>query len=358
MGRLPSFYANQRLKLKSLHTREFLNVFELLKYPELYRPIASSYIWRIGKKLKILKTPHNPFGDTQISAKDFNPIAYKILCQAITSKTPLMMGRYGNVECESMRDVLLYERGILRSLKNIYTTLCKNAGFFPKDLSSTEEQYGAMKHFANLMLKATSNCDILGTWSGGLAFEKYFIDHYAKKDIILTELGFFRPQFEVDTPFSYAFRDATLLVVHPFAQTIQSQYKNYDKLFENKKILPHFHLKTFKAVQTINDEQDNRFKDWFEALEWMTHEISKIDFDIALIGCGAYGFPLASNIKDMGKIAIHCGGATQLFFGIKGRRWEIEQPSVGKNLFNDFWTRPNQDEIIKNRSNIEGGCYW
>ena len=40
----------------------------------------------------------------------------------------------------------------------------------------------------------------------------------------------------------------------------------------------------------------------------MSEEIAKIDFDIALIACGAYGFPLASRIKNMGKIAIHCGG--------------------------------------------------
>lgn len=344
--------------MKSLYTREFLNIFELLKYPELITPIASNYIWRIGKKLKILKKPYNPFSDIQISAKDFNPMAYKILCQAITNKTPLMMGRYGNVECESIRDVLLYEKGILKSLQNIYTTLCKNAGFFPKNLSSTEEQYNALKQFSDIMLKATSNCDILGTWSGGLAFEKYFIDHFAKKDIVLTDIGFFGPQIEAPTPFSYAFKDTTLLVIHPFSQTIQSQYKNYDKLFTNTKVLPHFHLKTFKAVQTINEEKDSRFTDWFEALDWMTEEIGKIDFDIALIGCGAYGFPLASNIKNMGKIAIHCGGATQLFFGIKGKRWETGHSELANQLFNEFWVRPNSEETIKNTSNIEGGCYW
>lgn len=108
----------------------------------------------------------------------------------------------------------------------------------------------------------------------------------------------------------------------------------------------------------MHQETDSRFQNWFEALDFMTQEISKIDFDIALIGCGAYGFPLASNIKNMGKIAIHCGGATQLFFGIKGKRWEIEQPDVGKKLFNDYWVRPSKEETISDSEKIENGCYW
>ena len=54
----------------------------------------------------------------------------------------------------------------------------------------------------------------------------------------------------------------------------------------------------------------------------MQKEIDKIDFDIAILGCGAYGYPLASYIKSIGKKAIHIGGATQLIFGIKGKRWE------------------------------------
>lgn len=44
----------------------------------------------------------------------------------------------------------------------------------------------------------------------------------------------------------------------------------------------------------------------------------KINFDTAIIGCGAYGMPLAAQIKNAGRQAIHLGGAVQLLFGIKG----------------------------------------
>lgn len=95
-------------------------------------------------------------------------------------------------------------------------------------------------------------------------------------------------------------------------------------MFDNPDILPEFELKTLKAVQTLAGEKEDRFKTWFEALNYMYTEAMKIDFDIAIIGCGAYGMPLASMLKEAGKKAIHMGGVTQILFGIKGKRWEEE----------------------------------
>ena len=37
----------------------------------------------------------------------------------------------------------------------------------------------------------------------------------------------------------------------------------------------------------------------------MKSEIDKKDFDIALLGCGAYGVPLAAHIKQNGKEAVY-----------------------------------------------------
>ena len=83
-------------------------------------------------------------------------------------------------------------------------------------------------------------------------------------------------------------------------------------------------------------------------------EISKIEFDIAILGCGAYGFPLAAYIKRKGKKAVHLGGSTQLLFGIFGKRWETSHFS----LINKYWVRPAEDERPKNYKSIEDGCYW
>lgn len=108
-------------------------------------------------------------------------------------------------------------------------------------------------------------------------------------------------------------------------------------------------------VQSIAGESTS-FDNWFDALDYMTEEALRRDFDIAIIGCGAYGFPLAARLKAAGKQAIHLGGAVQIMFGIIGSRW-YSVPAVRK-MFNEYWVHPSADEIPKNAEKVEGGCYW
>ena len=148
-----------------------------------------------------------------------------------------------------------------------------------------------------------------------------------------------------------------MLVIHPFKDTILSQYEKREKLFENPEIFPELaDLRVVKAVQTIAGNRDERFGDWFEALDWMYTEAMKADFDVSIIGCGAYGFPLAAKLKEAGKQAIHMGGATQLLFGIKGGRWDTH-PVISK-LYNEHWVRPAASETPNSIQRVEGGCYW
>ena len=107
-----------------------------------------------------------------------------------------------------------------------------------------------------------------------------------------------------------------------------------------------------RAVQTIAGNKDPRFNNWFEALDLMYNEAMSKDFDVAIIGCGAYGFPLAAKLKAAGKIAIHMGGATQYLFGVTGARW-------GKSkLVNENWIRPFPEERPEGYKTVEDGCYW
>ena len=87
-----------------------------------------------------------------------------------------------------------------------------------------------------------------------------------------------------------------VLVVHPFVESIKYQYEyNREQLFTNPDVLPEFkELILIKAVQTQANAKDPRFNDWFEALQYMKDEIDKHEYDIALIGCGAYGTCLAA----------------------------------------------------------------
>lgn len=116
-----------------------------------------------------------------------------------------------------------------------------------------------------------------------------------------------------------------------------------------------FTLITYKAVQSMLGIK-TEFNNWFEALEKMKNDISNIDFDIALIGCGAYGMPLAAFIKKLGKQSVHLAGCTQILFGIIGKRWQ-DLPTVSKYI-NSYWIHPSSNNIPSKYKKIENGCYW
>ena len=158
-----------------------------------------------------------------------------------------------------------------------------------------------------------------------------------------------------ENPWSDVLRNKKVLIIHPFVETIREQYKKRSQLFRNEKILPHFELLTLKAVNSICGTKTG-FGTRFEALDYMCGEIRKIDFDIAIIGAGAYGPALAVFVKQIGKKAIHMGGATQILFGIKGARWD--QMEIISKLYNEQWVRPSDKERPEGFNKVEEGCYW
>lgn len=299
-------------------------------------------------------------GYKKITGKQFTRVNYAnhkvlnenqgndFLFEHISEGFPFMACRYGYVELDTMISV---ERFVKRKNETRLQHVLKkrdisnNSGFFPMDKDMVIE-------FGEQMMMWSGDADLFGVWY--IPFEEYALTKYAP-NAELTFLRSYEPWNAIQ-PWTMALTNKKVLVVHPFAETISSQYKKRNELFPGKDILPQFDLKTYKAVQTIAGNIDDRFETWFEALDYMTEQIKKIDFDIAILGCGAYGLPLASRIKTFGKQAIHMGGATQLLFGIKGKRWD-NHPIISK-LYNQAWVRPSENEKPNNASNVEQGCYW
>jgi hypothetical protein len=266
---------------------------------------------------------------------------------------PFMASRFGNTELQTVVGYLKIKyKGHSNEddeyLDKWYTRLGKDSGFFPVD-------YKYLEKFSNMILDSASNTDLLAMWH--LNMEDFIIEEFVP-NADLTFLYRLEPWLTKGRPWSAALKGKKVLIIHPFEKTIKEQYKNRERIFPGTDILPEFELKTLKAVQTLCGEKDNRFETWFEALDYMEKEALKIDFDIAIIGCGAYGMPLASRLKKAGKQAIHLGGATQLLFGIKGKRWEENYPTSIAKRFNDAWVRANADETPKAAGTVEKGCYW
>lgn len=292
--------------------------------------------------------------------------AYLIMSEALSSNEPCMIARFGAFELNTVVNyigVTQKKRSILKYItgnqlqwwwnEKLFFHMSNNAGFFPSD------ERNIIK-FCELMLQDLKEVDILGSW-----LKK---ENFLNKDLVYNKihLRFIEP-FWSKKPWTEKLKGKKILVVHPFALLIKEQYKKRKFLFNNENVLPEF--KSFEVLEAVQSAagQENSFENWFEALNYMKTEINKFDYDVCLIGAGAYGFPLAAYVKRSGKKAIHMGGSLQLLFGIRGNRWD--NPNYGvkewgikegsySDLVNEHWVKPSDKFRPKNADQVEGACYW
>lgn len=284
------------------------------------------------------------------------------ISEALNSRKPFMAARFGNTELQVMVHFhKMAHLSIMRRLLDPIETwrwsfswsmlplldLQNHSGFFPQDEK-------LIRKFCDLMHECLPEVDLLASWAKGELWFEQSLAH--AKLCKLSDLDAFR----FEQPWSKSLEGRKVLVIHHFATTIASQYKNHrQQLFANPNVLPKFELYTMKSVFSQKGHEPPDFANWFDALDYMTERAIACPADVVILGCAAYGFPLAARLKRAGKQCIHLGGVTQLMFGIRGSRWERPpHAETTQHYFNDFWVRPSQDERPVNAHTIEDSCYW
>ncbi len=265
-----------------------------------------------------------------------------LISRAITDEIPFMAGRGGWMESYAAGTWCSGYEADMPFLQKLH----RHAGVFP----ATPGQLGA---FSRSYLEALSSADLLGVMQS--PFEGWLL---AKSRVRArrSRLRALEPYLSSD-PWSAALRGKSVLVIHPFVVSIESQYReNRNRLFADASVLPEFELQTLQAPQTMCGATCG-YLSWNEALDDTQEQVSRRQFDVAIVGCGAYGLPLAAFIKNtLKKPVVHFGGATQLLFGISGERWRNRPEHAA--LMNAFWRPPGEDERPAGWQQIEGGCYW
>jgi hypothetical protein len=276
----------------------------------------------------------------------------------LEAKEPCLIGRLGATEADAIicylnvtrpgsfakkageyirgeRDRFWWEEGVVERLGEL-------SGFFPTTREGAER-------FSRLNLEDMRQIDILGAWQA----QESFLQKYLASAVRVPHSRL--PPFQHAEPWSQVLAGRKVLVVHPFEESIRRQYARRKFLFKDPRVLPEFELKTLRSVQSIAGAKVS-FRDWFEALDSMKARIDATDYDVAIIGAGAYGLPLGAHVKRSGKKAVHLGGITQMLFGIRGKRWD-DRPEFA-SLYNEHWVRPLPEEAPENFTKVEGGCYW
>lgn len=309
-------------------------------------------IYKVGKKLhisniditrKLMKQP----------IKAISSISDE-LADRIESGKPMLLARLGGTEgrvageyCERMLGMREHYSQDLQEW--LYTT----SGFFADDY---EDKELAMDEYAKMTLEGIGECDYLSALFPERVYMPFLFKYYARKTTTATDSDF-GPHFTMKTDKTWlrGLKNKKVLVVNSFARSIEYQYSRKEKLVRSKEYeLPEFTLRTYQTLVTQCGERPHNFKNFFEAYDKMLDDIKKIDFDVALVGAGAYGFPLSVELKKMGKIVIETCGHTPLFFGVYGER-DVRQGIA--EYMTDAWIRPIEEKP-KAYKKVEDGCYW
>jgi len=212
-------------------------------------------------------------------------------------------------------------------------------------------------YYYDKFIESINERDIFLTWGGGMGkYEDYFLNKYNKNSVnnIYVDAGT-NESFRYSDPFTYFFEGKRVLVINNFTESIKKQWEIKDKLFKDPKVLPDFELITYKSVSSFL--MNTPHSGWRESYERMVDDISKIEFDIALVGAGSYTQPIINTIKKMGKTAFNLGGGTPLYFGVMGSRWKQDK-NIENVINKEYWITPLKEETPDNNKLIEGGCYW
>jgi len=288
-----------------------------------------------------------------------------IIAGLLESDSPVALGRLGGTESRYVGNLIklrtsyrkinpMHRWHSQKDFKKRQNEIRSLSGFFFAD--EREED-----RFLQLYLNSLRNLDLIGVWAQAFTWAESI--SLENSNVRVVPLESISPWVE-SVPYSNFTPDVKpwisvlegkkLLVVSPFANSIKSQHTRITACFEGVKY-PSFALSVIKAPMTFDARADVK-SNWFRNLDDLYNQVMDLDFDVALVGAGAYSLPLVSMIKDFGKKAIHTGGGTQLFFGIMGNRWNNSR--YVQKYVNENWVRPNQNEIPISAQSIEDACYW
>ena len=191
--------------------------------------------------------------------------------------------------------------------------------------------------------------------------EGYILQMYSRNSerLVLRSL---EPYYEPTKEERYTYSpDVHFAVVSPFSKSIEAQR---DRIADVWTAEPVFHSTTkITPVKAGYGPMLSETGGWpsgittgQQAVSYTVDQVVATGATVTLIGCGALSLPIAAALKKRGVSAIHTGGATQILFGIKGRRWLTH--SVIGPMMNSAWISPHKDEVPTRAERVEGGCYW
>ena len=274
--------------------------------------------------------------------------------QLIDSRKPFLVGRPGGTESEGLHFFLKYRLHSRRTKMRPYPHTYKDLILRYSGVPSKSDHQLDLFHLEYLRATLASDVVGFGRFAPGALRVTYMLEIAGAKIAPISNLEPLLAHSRLLKPWTAALAGKRVLVIHPFAESIERQFANRESITGVSQIMPEFDLEVIRPPVTFAGEQSD--KPWIAHFEKLVADTQEREFEIALIGAGSYGLPIAHEIAKSGKQAIHLGGSLQLLFGIRGKRWESMSPYC--DYMDATWVRPSLSEIPRGSNSVEGGAYW
>lgn len=278
---------------------------------------------------------------------------HSYLGKELQAQGGFFLGRPGGTESEGMAH-FLRERLPLKLLgrkKSYSSFFLSNAARYS---GISWDTMNDLDYFSYRYLSAALDADCFGYGEfapGALGLA----DMRARLGMPIVRYSLFDPWLAVKNklePWTQSLAGMKVLVIHPFTKSITHQYEQRGQVGGLPRVLPDFDLEVVRPPVTLLQEESLT---WIKEFVLIEEAVLAKNFDVALIGAGSYGLPLAQSIARSGRKAVHTAGLTQLIFGVIGKRWD-GSPVIDE-FVDDSWIRPFQEDVAPGTEVIEGGSY-
>jgi hypothetical protein len=277
----------------------------------------------------------------------------KFMCELFKGNKPFLIGRNGTIELQ----VIVKYLSDIPITDSERTKLELNAGVFPDD---------SFKDYYISYIETLKNVDVMaeGWYEPLKVAEKEILDtlNPRRYTVMLRNLEpyYVKPELR----WTQHLAGKRVAIINAFAETCETQ------TYMSKAIWPEFTesllpskttwipIRTFYSPRLANGNASwpSHIPSWKEAVHYVVEKTVGERCEVAIIGCGGIGMIVGSELKKRGLQCIVMGGATQILFGIKGKRWKAHD--VISRFFNDAWVYPPDSCKPKNSKLVENGCYW
>jgi hypothetical protein len=306
---------------------------------------VKAFLYPVYKHRTLLeKAKYRYHGETVVNRQEGNDYISSLI-----GKRPAAVAKCGASEIRGLRHYLNHrdDQGNSKWWGRAAKELHVNTGVYPAEPA-------IFSRFCQIFLDAMGHLDAQGVWYR--RGEESIHRHYAPRAKLIP-LTSIEPYYH-QNPWSRQLEGKRVVVITPFARSVLQQYQRRQEVWAKlPNLMPNFaELRTIRTPLSAALLEKPEYPTWFDAYDDLRRQMEAEPFDVCIVGAGAWSVPLVAHAKKLGAFGIHMGGGTQIFFGIKGKRWDNHNEISA--FFNDSWTRPSKNETPGTIRQIENGCYW